>query len=72
MVMMVLFVCCCPCVVWGVLYATGLYRCLFNVLEDCKDALVVRAAKRSQVKPSLGGLPRAIARAGPAGQLVAV
>jgi hypothetical protein len=48
MVMMVLFVCCCPCVVWGVLYATGLYRCLFNVLEDCKDALVVRAAKRSQ------------------------
>jgi hypothetical protein len=43
MVELILVVCCCPCLVAAVAYVTKAHLRVLDVLDDCKDALLVCA-----------------------------
>ena len=43
MIELILIVCCCPCLVAAVAYVTKAHLRILDVLDDCKDALLVRA-----------------------------
>ncbi len=43
MIEVIVFVCCCPCVFAAAVYVAKAHVCILDALEDCKDALHVRA-----------------------------